>query len=126
MTIASSPLWPAQLDHLTRASDRPDALVAFYRDAMGLAPTQLSEDLWLLQAPERRLLIARGEKMAQPMSAFRLQSDEQLGALGRYLESRGVECLPNATPLFAHGLSVRDPDGRTVAFGLPDARHAAV
>jgi catechol 2,3-dioxygenase-like lactoylglutathione lyase family enzyme len=117
-----SPLWPAQLDHVTRASDRPDALVAFYRDAMGMAPTGLAPGQWLLQGPQRRLLIVEGGRGAQPLSAFRVQSRAQLDALRDHVSARGVEILPNATPVFSEGFAVRDPDARLVAFGLPDAR----
>ena len=78
-----SPLWPAQLDHLARASDRPDALVAFYRDAMGMAPTALADGQWLLRGPQRRLLIASGARGGQPLNAFRVQSRDQLDALAR-------------------------------------------
>lgn len=120
-----SPLWPAQLDHITRASDRPEALVAFYRDAIGMEPRELASGLWLMQAPERRLLIAAGAPGAQPLSAFRLQSRQQLEDLRAYLAARGIAVLPNATALFADGIAVRDPDGRLAAFGLPDARFAA-
>jgi len=122
---ALSPLWPAQLDHITRASDRPEALVAFYRDAIGMEPRELDSGLWLMQGPERRLLIAAGERGAQPLSAFRLQSRQQLEALRTYLSARGIGILPNATVLFAEGLAVRDPDGRIAAFGLPDAKFDA-
>ena len=120
-----SPVWPAQLDHITRASDRPEALVAFYRDAIDMTAQDLGGGTWLLQGPQRRLLIAGGARGAQPLNAFRLQSAEQLAALRAWLVARGIEALPNASPLFAEGLSVRDPDGRIAVFGLPDPKFAA-
>lgn len=118
----ASPVWPAQLDHLVRASDKPDALVAFYRDAIAMTATELAGGSWLLQGPQRRVLISAGARGAQPLNAFRLGSPGQLAALRRYLDGRGIEALPNATPLFSDGLAVRDPDGRIAAFGLPDPR----
>jgi hypothetical protein len=35
--IERTPLWPAQLDHIRLDSDRPPALVDFYRAALGMA-----------------------------------------------------------------------------------------
>jgi catechol 2,3-dioxygenase-like lactoylglutathione lyase family enzyme len=124
-SAAPSPVWPAQLDHITRASDRPEALVAFYRDAIGMEARELSNGLWLMQGPERRLLVAAGEPGSQPLSAFRLQDARQLEALRTWLAARGIAVLPNATPLFSDGLAVRDPDGRIAAFGLTDPRFSS-
>ena len=120
-----SPVWPAQLDHIVRSSDRPDTLVAFYRDAIAMTPRQLDSGTWLLQGPQRRILIAGGAPGAQPLNAFRLQSRDQLTALRGWLEARGIAALPNESPLFSEGLSVRDPDGRLAVFGLPDPRFDA-
>jgi len=122
---SGSPVWPAQLDHLVRASDKPDTLVAFYRDAIAMTAHEIGDGSWLLQGPQRRILIAAGEPGGQPLNAFRLQSREQLAALRTWLAARGIESLPNATPLFIEGLAVRDPDGRLAAFGLNDPRFEA-
>ncbi|HEX2116918.1 MAG TPA: VOC family protein [Alphaproteobacteria bacterium] len=124
-THSESPVWPAQLDHIARASDKPEALVAFYRHAINMNAHELGGGTWLLHGPQRRLLIAAGERGSQPLNAFRLQSPEQLAALRAWLAGRGIETLPNATPLFAEGLAVRDPDGRIAAFGLPDPKFDA-
>jgi catechol 2,3-dioxygenase len=118
-------LWPAQLDHLTRESNQPETLVAFYRDALGMEPKQLSRDLWLLQGPQRRVLIQQGTRGAQPMNAFRLDTAARVTRLRDDLAARGVEILDCPTPLFAAGFGVRDPDGRLVAFGVPDDSIAA-
>ncbi len=119
-----SPLWPAQLDHIQRTSDRPEALIAFYHDTLGLAVREVGPALWLLDAPQRRLLIGGGLRGGQPLSVFRVQTPGQLSALQAWLEGRGIPLLPLPTPLFAEGFAVRDPDGRLAAFGLPDPRFA--
>jgi catechol 2,3-dioxygenase len=115
-----SPLWPAQLDHIQRNSDRPEALVAFYRDAAGMAAREVGPSLWLLEGPQRRVLVGRGEKGEQPLNVFRVQSPPQLAALRAWLQGRGIALLPLPTPLFSEGFAVRDPDGRLAAFGLPN------
>lgn len=122
--LGASPLWPAQLDHIARESDRPEALIAFYRDAIGLKPAPVADKTWVLQGPGRRLLVRAGRRGEQPLSAFRLQSAAQLASLRAHLDAQGVAVLANATPLFASGFAVRDPDGRLAAFGLPHSGSA--
>ena len=107
-----SPLWPAQLDHLQRNSDRPEALVSFYRDAAGLVPREIGPALWLMEGAQRRILIGAGVRGEQPLNVFRVQSQPQLAALRAWLEGRGVPLLPLPTPLFSEGFAVRDPDGQ--------------
>lgn len=121
---ALSPLWPAQLDHLRRESDAPEALVAFYRDALGYAVREIGPGLWLLDAFNRRLLVTRGEKGGQSMAGFRLAGPTQLEALRAHARAQGLMALPNPTPLFAEGFALADPDGRVLAFGLPDPAFA--
>jgi catechol 2,3-dioxygenase-like lactoylglutathione lyase family enzyme len=121
---APSPLWPAQLDHLRRESDAPEALVAFYRDAFGYAAREIGPGLWLLDAFNRRLLVTRGEKGGQSMAGFRLAGRAQLDALRAHARAQGLMALPNPTPLFAEGFALADPDGRVIAFGLPDPAYA--
>jgi catechol 2,3-dioxygenase-like lactoylglutathione lyase family enzyme len=120
-----SPLWPAQLDHLQRNSDRPETLVAFYRDALGLAVREVGPALWLLEGLQRRVLIGGGTRGEQPLSVFRVQSRPQLEGLRAWLTGRGIALLPLSTPLFAEGFAVRDPDGRLAGFGLPKAEALA-
>lgn len=112
-----SPLWPATLDHLRLDSPNPEALAAFYRDAMGMMPTRLDGDLILLNGPQRRLLIGKGPPNGQPFSAMALESSAQLEALRARLE---VDISPAPTPLFEEGaFAVTDPDARQMVFGLP-------
>ncbi len=116
----SNPLWPAQLDHFRLDSDVPQALCAFYCQALGLEASPQADGTTLLDGPGRRLLIGTGRRGEQPFIAFRLPNTSQLAALAARLTDRGLELLPSPTPLFQVGaLAVRDPDGRQVVFGLP-------
>src|SRR5689334_12780927 len=117
-----TPLWPAQLDHFRIDTDDPPPLIAFYEQALGMAPTELDDGTVLMQAPGRRLLIGRGVRGAQPFIAFKVQSDEQLDALRRQIVDRGLKPLPNPSAVFGKGaFAVRDPDGLLVVFGRPRA-----
>ncbi|HJS32545.1 MAG TPA: hypothetical protein VJ924_11145, partial [Alphaproteobacteria bacterium] len=53
-----SPLWPAQLDHVVRESDRPEGLLAFYREGFGMASRPLAAGTWVADGPQRRLIVA--------------------------------------------------------------------
>jgi catechol 2,3-dioxygenase-like lactoylglutathione lyase family enzyme len=117
-----SPLWPAQLDHIRIDSEDPVPVIDFYRNALGMIPTELDDRSVLMQAPGRRILIGRGRPGAQPFMAFRLKTDDQLDAFRRHVISRRVESLASPTGVFARGaFAVRDPDGRLAVFGLPRA-----
>ncbi len=117
-----SPLWPAQLDHIRIDSDDPVSLVHFYREALGMTPTELEDGSALLQAPGRRILIGQGLRGAQPFMAFRVRTQDQLDAFRRHVIRRGVEPLESPSAIFAPGaFAVRDPDGRLAVFGLPRA-----
>src|ERR1700693_4709333 len=98
-----SPLWPAQLDHIRLDSDDPAALVSFYRNALGMTPTELADGSVLLQAPARRLLIGRGPRGAQPFIAFRVQTTDQLDAFKRHVARRKIEPLASPSAVFAPG-----------------------
>jgi len=120
--VDRSPLWPAQLDHMRLDSDDPATLVSFYRNALGMTPTELEDGSVLLQAPARRMLIGRGARGAQPFVAFRVQTADQLVAFRRHIARRNLEALASPSLLFAPGaFAVRDPDGRLAVFGLPRA-----
>jgi catechol 2,3-dioxygenase-like lactoylglutathione lyase family enzyme len=115
-----SPLWPAQLDHIVRTSDRPEALLEFYRDGFGMAPRRLAAGSWVVEGPRRRLIVAPGARGSQPLSAFRVGNVEQLRALRAYVGAQGIDILASPSPLFGEAFAVRDPDGRLAAFGLVD------
>jgi len=122
-----SPLWPAQLDHFRLDTDDPLPLIAFYQEALGMAPTKLNDGTVLMQALARRLVIGPGLRGAQPYIAFRVQTESQLEALRRHVIGRGVKPLASPTPVFASGaFAVRDPDGRLAVFGLPRTELADV
>ncbi len=120
--LKRSPLWPAQLDHIRLDSVDPAGLVSFYRNALGMTPTDLADGSVLMQASGRRILIGRGLPGAQPFMAFRVQTADQLEAFRQHVVRRGITPLANPSAVFTPGaFAVRDPDGRLVVFGLPRA-----
>lgn len=113
-----TPLWPADLDHVQIDTPDPLALARFYEKALGMTAAPLPDGRVLLQGPQRRLVIGKGELRTQPYYAFALGSAEQLAAYRRHLDGRGIAMAPAMTPLFAdNAFAVRDPDGRFAVFG---------
>ena len=118
MSLSSS-VWPARLDHIRFDSDDPARLAAFYREALGMAPTPLDDRTILLQGNERRIVIGRGAPGAQPYSAFAMADPAGLDRARRDLAARGARLLPSPTQIFADGaFAVADPDGRLVVLGV--------
>lgn len=110
-------IWLTRLDHLVRETDRPEELLRFYGQALSMEPTQLDADRWLLQGHERRLVIQRGARAQQPLSAFRVPGSTQLQLLREHCKQLGLVLLAQSSPLFTDGFCLQDPDGRFLAFG---------
>ena len=110
--------WAANLDHLQINSPDPAALAGWYRDTMGMAPERLYADLYLVQAPNRRILIGRGDAGQHPFNSWNLAQVGQLQALREHLLRAGLTIEESPTPLFtSDAFAVRDPDGRLAVFG---------
>ena len=123
--LDTSPLWPADLDHLRIDSPAPQALAEFYARALGMSVSPLGDDAYLAEGRQRRLVIGRGEARGHPWSAFALEDDAQLERYRRFVIARGGAPLPSPTPLFAQGgFAVGDPDGRLAVFGVRGDRGA--
>jgi len=117
-----SPLWPADLDHIRLDSPEPERLARFYGAAMGMAAVPLGDGSYLAHGRQRRLVIGPGSARGNPYNAFALGDRAQLDAYRAFVAARGVEAIPAPTPLFAAGaFATRDPDGRLVVFGVPQA-----
>lgn len=114
-----SSLYPARLDHIRIDSDKPEVLAAFYQDALGMAPVRIVDGAVLMVGAQRRLVIGTGNPGEQPYSAFRLQDERQLTALRSHVAEQGIPMSASDSPLFSQdSFSVRDPDGRSLVFGL--------
>ncbi len=108
----------AQLDHLQLLTEAPERFVAFYAEALGMAPERLGRDLWLCAAPERRVLIGRGPSRTLRFSAYRLESPSGLAAMRERFEQHRIALGVSPSPLFgASAFSLTDPDGSTIVFG---------
>lgn len=108
----------AQLDHLQLLTDAPERLGAFYAEALGMTPERLGQDLWLCAAPERRVLIGRGQSQTLRFAAYRFESQSGFAAMRERLERYGIALGTSPSPLFGPpAFSLTDPDGNTMIFG---------
>lgn len=123
--LETSPLWPADLDHIRIDSPAPKALAEFYARALGMRVSPLGDDAYLAEGERRRLVIGRGAVRGHPWSAFALEDDVQLERYRHFVVERGGVPLPSPTPLFAQGgFAISDPDGRLAVFGVRGGRAA--
>jgi catechol 2,3-dioxygenase-like lactoylglutathione lyase family enzyme len=98
-----------RIDHVAFESDDPDAVAAFYEQALGarVVKTEGHPVMAYLGATGVAL---HGRGGAEAHTAFRLSGDER-AALGRRLEALGVDAWEHDHGI-AVGLFFRDPEGR--------------
>ena len=108
----------AFLHHLQFESAAPEALAAFYGEAMNMR-VEPRDGLWACSGPGRRMLIARGTRNKLAQAGFACRDREGLDALRARAERENLAPSPAASALFADGaFTVRDPDGNRIVFGL--------
>jgi catechol-2,3-dioxygenase len=101
-------------------SARPAALADFYSRALGYRIQQLAEDEFIASAINRALLIARGRDRRASFIAYAVDRSSELRRLDERAQRAGVGVEAFHTPLFETGaVSVLDPDGNRVVFGVP-------
>jgi len=124
-TLQASPLWPATLDHIRYDSPDPARLVDFYSRALGMSTTQLGASEFLLDAPDRSIVVGAAKNKGQPYAAFALSSDDHVARYRAFLQGRQVQFQLSPTPLFgSDAFAVRDPDDRLAVFGTRMRRRA--
>jgi catechol 2,3-dioxygenase len=117
--MPETPLWSATLNHLCLETEKPEAMREFYRDALGMAETEIGAGQWLLEAPGRRLLLKAGKSQTLAFSGFAVANDDKLVALRAHVAAEGGEAVESLSPLLQQGaFAVRDPDGNTLCFGV--------
>jgi catechol 2,3-dioxygenase len=117
--MPETPLWSAKLSHLCLETGEPDPMREFYRDALGMAETEIGTGQWLLDGPGRRLLLTLGTAKTLTYSGFTVANDDKLMALRKHVETEGGDLVHSPSPLLQQGsFAVHDPDGNMLCFGV--------
>ena len=95
----TSPIWPAQLDHLRLESDDPKSLADFYARALGFEVNGFDQD-FLLQAPGRRLVVGAGKPGGRTYHAYRLQDERQLADVRAFVQAQGLKAEASPAKAF--------------------------
>ncbi len=119
----NQPLFPARLHHLCLSVREHERSLAFYRDALGLAPAPLpGTNAWVLSGGQRTLILEAGPPAQLRYAAYAVADERQLDALRERLRRNDITPEASPSPLLREGaFAARDPDGGLVAFGLPRA-----
>jgi len=119
-----SDVWGAKLHHVQRESDQPEKLVELYSKTLGFAVETLSANKWLLTAPERCLIVSRGQAYKQPMHAFVMKDKTHLHQMLEHCGQQDLNPESIDNPVLGDAFCVIDPEGREVVFGIfDDAAH---
>ena len=109
----------AALHHIAIGSPDPAALAAWHSSAMGLKLTETASGI-LGRGRGRRLIFTSGQLNTLAYAAFAVSNELQIRQLAARLEKSDWPIEPiTEDPFFLPGgLSVRDPDGNEIRFGL--------
>jgi len=110
---------PARLCYLHLASKTPQQQVDFYRCLLDMAGLAQADGSWLLQGPQRAMLISPADHSGLLAAAYDLGSQARLSELRTRLVGNGCNVEALDSPLLEAGaFQIRDPQGRQTIFGV--------
>src|ERR1035441_8147014 len=113
----------ASLHHLVIATPTPALLANFYRIALGYDITE-RDGMVFAKALDRHLLLVPGQAKTLKAAGFAVPDRAELQRLRRRIDASQWPCRPGASPLFVESISVWDPDGTELIFGLAQQESA--
>lgn len=114
-----TPIWSAVLDHVCLETSSPQTMRSFYRDALGMQETELGRRSWLLEGPERRLVLTKGMSKKLTFSSFQVADDNKMVLLRKHIEAEGYTVIEKSAALFQQkAFELTDPDGNIICFGV--------
>lgn len=110
---------PARLCYLHLASKAPHQQVDFYRRLLDMEGLAQADGSWLLQGPQRAMLISPADHSGLLAAAYDLGSQARLSELRTHLVGKGCSVEALDSPLLETGaFQIRDPQGRQTVFGV--------
>ena len=117
--MVKTPLWSTTLDHICLETAQPDVMREFYKSALSLEETVVSNDKWLLQGPNRQLILTKGIAKKLSYTGFNAHDDTQLIGIREHILKRGGVPIESPSLLAQQGgFAVRDPDDNILCFGV--------
>lgn len=108
----------ATLHHLVLGTPDPQGMASFYNRALGYQARQVGGMLFA-RAPDRHLGFVEGPAKSLQSAGFALPDAEELDRLRARIAKGGWPSENGGTAFFSDAVSVRDPDGTALSFGLP-------
>ncbi|PFG24905.1 catechol-2,3-dioxygenase [Pseudomonas lurida] len=110
---------PARLCYLHLASKAPQQQVDFYQRLLDMDGLAQADGSWLLQGPQRAMLISPADHSGLLAAAYDLGSQARLSELRTRLVGKGCSVEALDSPLLEAGaFQIRDPQGRQTVFGV--------
>jgi catechol 2,3-dioxygenase-like lactoylglutathione lyase family enzyme len=110
---------PARLCYLHLASKAPQQQVDFYRRLLDMDGLAQADGSWLLEGPQRTMLISPADHSGLLAAAYDLGSQARLSELRARLVGNGCDVEALDSPLLEAGaFQIRDPQGRQTVFGV--------
>ena len=113
----------ATLHHLVIASPSPALLATFYQTALGYDIAE-RDGMFFGKALDRQLLFVAGRAKILEAAGFAVPDRAELERLRRRIDASHWPCRPGGSPLFVESISIRDPDGTELIFGVAQQQSA--
>jgi catechol 2,3-dioxygenase len=110
----------ARLHHLQLGCVDPARSAAFYEQALGYSVREI-EGGFLAQAADRMLVLVPGAPKSLAAAAFALPDADELARLCDRLDAAGQAYARGEARFFRDAVTVVDPDGNRLVFGVPTA-----
>lgn len=114
----------ATLHHLTLGTPDPAGLGDFYARALGY-DVSARDGLVVARAAERHLGFTRGDGSTLAGAGYALPDADELDRLRRRIAAAGWSAEEGATAFFSDAVTLRDPDGTRLSFGIPHDEFAS-
>lgn len=113
----------ACLHYLELGCSNPAEVAAFYRRALGYV-LSTQERTIIARGQDRRLIFVAGQPKALVCAGYALPDAEALARLRDRIRRAGRPARDGPTRLFSDSVTVHDPDGNCLSFGLPNEHDA--
>ena len=107
------------LHHLEIQSKNPEKLSKFYANVMGMKINRISDQKFICDGPERRIIITLGINKTLSYAGMVCRNESNLYRFKDFLIKKELNLLEFKSDFYKSGsFSVKDPDGNLICFGV--------